>query len=93
MILDLKNLPSGDAILHQIIIDLVEQMTSLQEQLALLKAKSFGKSSEKLNKQIDVSLSTKMGPANCTKMGLLFLKFFSSWLPHFFAFWSYNLTQ
>jgi len=53
MILDLKNLPSGDAILHQIIIDLVEQMTSLQEQLALLKAKSFGKSSEKLNKQID----------------------------------------
>ena len=53
MILDLKNLPSGDVILHQIIIDLVEQMTSLQEQLALLKAKSFGKSSEKLNKQID----------------------------------------
>ena len=40
-----------------------------------------------------VSLSTKMGPANCTKMGPLFLKFFSSWLPHFFAFWSYNLTQ
>lgn len=53
MKLDLKNLPSGDAILHQIITDLVERMTSLEEQLALLKAKRFGKSSEKLNKQID----------------------------------------
>ena len=53
MILDLKNLPFDTALLHQIITDLVEQMTSLQEQLALLKAKSFGKSSEKLNKQID----------------------------------------
>lgn len=53
MILDLTNLPSGDAILHQIIIDLVETVTSLREQLALLKAKSFGKSSEKLKKQIE----------------------------------------
>ena len=53
MILDLKNLPIETGLLHQIIIDLVEQMTSLKEQLALLKAKSFGKSSEKLNQQID----------------------------------------
>ena len=53
MILDLKNLPIETNILHQLIIDLVEKMTSLKEQLALLKAKRFGKSSEKLDKQID----------------------------------------
>ena len=53
MILDIKNLPLETNLLHQIIIDLVEKMTSLKEQLALLKAKQFGKSSEKLKKQID----------------------------------------
>jgi transposase len=53
MILDIKNLPIDITLLHQIIIDLMEQMASLQEQLVILKAKRFGKSSEKLNKEID----------------------------------------
>ncbi len=53
MILDLQKLPTDTVILHQIITDLVEKMTSLENQLALLKAKRFGKSSEKLNRQID----------------------------------------
>jgi transposase len=60
MILDLKNLPSDKALLHQIIIDLVATLTSEREELALkkaelalLKAKLYGKSSEKLKKQID----------------------------------------
>jgi Transposase C of IS166 homeodomain len=53
MILDLKNLPLETGLLHRIIIDLMEKVLSLKEQLALLKAKSFGKSSEKLDKQID----------------------------------------
>ena len=50
MILDLKNLPIETTLLHQIITDLVEEMTSLQAQLDLLKAKRFGASSEKLEK-------------------------------------------
>jgi transposase len=53
MILDLKNLPIDTKLLHQIITDLVEKVTSLEDQLALLKAKRFGKSSEKLDKQIN----------------------------------------
>jgi len=53
MILDLKNLPKDTALLHQIIADLVGDNNSLKSQLALLKAKRFGKSSEKLDKQID----------------------------------------
>lgn len=53
MILDLQKLPTETVLLHQIITDLVEKMTSLENQLALLKAKCFGKSSEKLNRQID----------------------------------------
>lgn len=60
MILDLKNLPSDNALLHQIIIDLVATLHSKDEELelkkaelALLKAKIYGKSSEKLSKQID----------------------------------------
>lgn len=53
MILDLKNLPLETGLLHRIIIDLMEKVLSLKEQLALLKAKRFGKSSEKLDKQID----------------------------------------
>ena len=59
MKLDLKNLPSDSNELHQIITDLVMTNTNLasenerlQEQLRLLKAKRFGKSSEKLNDQI-----------------------------------------
>ena len=59
MKIDLKNLPSGDIILHQIIADLVnevmsltDQNTSLREQLVLLKKQRFGKSSEKLDNQI-----------------------------------------
>src|SRR5947209_4715836 len=53
MNLDLKNLPKEINLLHQIIFDLVDQLTFLREQLAILKAKRFGKSSEKLNKQIE----------------------------------------
>jgi hypothetical protein len=63
MKIDINNLPSGDAILHQIITDLVsevlsltnknisleDQLTHLQEQLALLKKQRFGQSSEKLD--------------------------------------------
>ena len=52
MIIDLKNLPSDSVFLQQMIIDLVHKLKSLEEQLKLLKAKRFGKSSEKLNKQI-----------------------------------------
>lgn len=52
MKIDIKNLPSGDAILHQIIINLWSVNESLREQLALLRAKQFGKSSEKLDRQI-----------------------------------------
>ena len=66
MKIDINNLPSGDAILHQIITDLVsevlsltnknisleDQLTHLQEQLALLKKQRFGQSSEKLDNQI-----------------------------------------
>jgi len=57
MIIDLKNLPSDIDFLHQMITDLVYHNTSLEEQLKLLKAKRFGKSSEKIDKQIaDVEL-------------------------------------
>ena len=52
MKLNLENLPSDSVFLQQIIIDLVGEITSLKEQLKLLKAKRFGKSSEKLDKQI-----------------------------------------
>ena len=52
MKIDLNNLPSGDEILHQIITDLVHEMLSLKEQLALLKKQRFGQSSEKLDDQI-----------------------------------------
>jgi len=52
MRINIKNLPSDPNILRQIIISLMEENRSLQDQLALLKAKRFGKSSEKLNKQI-----------------------------------------
>jgi transposase len=53
MNIDLKNLPSDTDLLHQIIADLVHINVSLEEQLKLLKAKRFGKSSEKLEKQIE----------------------------------------
>ena len=48
MLLDLKNLPGDTKLLHQIITDLSDENSSLKNQLALLKAKRFGKSSEKL---------------------------------------------
>jgi transposase len=53
MILDLKNLPNDTVLLHQIITDLVATLTSKESELALLKAKLYGKSSEKLKKQVD----------------------------------------
>ena len=59
MKIDLNNLPSDTSILHKIVTDLVnhtlslqDQMKRLQEQLKLLQAKRFGKSSEKLDKEI-----------------------------------------
>src|SRR3989338_10350397 len=53
MLLDSKNLPSDITCLHQIIHNLLGENDALKSQLALLRAKRFGKSSEKLNKQID----------------------------------------
>jgi hypothetical protein len=57
---DLKNQFSEPSILHQIIDELntklrilTEENQSLKDQLALLKAKRFGKSSEKLDRQIE----------------------------------------
>jgi transposase len=59
MILDAKNLPLDTNLLHQIVTDLVnhntslqDQMKRLQEQLKLLKKQHFGKSSEKIDSQI-----------------------------------------
>lgn len=66
MKIDINNLPSGDAILHQIItnlfnevISLTDQNASLREQLALLKKQRFGRSSEKLEAKI-AELETKI---------------------------------
>ena len=56
----IQNLPEEVPILHQIIVDLVTENRSLKDktallehQLALLRAKQFGKSSEKLGQAID----------------------------------------
>ena len=84
MKLDLKNLPSDPKLLHQIISDLSsevislstensslkEKLTSLKNQLALLKAKRFGKSSEKLDKEIaDLELKIEEEEEkNCNKV-------------------------
>jgi transposase len=51
MLLNLKNLPSDTKLLHQIITDLSLENLSLKNQLALLKAKRFGKSSEKIDQE------------------------------------------
>ena len=57
MKIDLENLPTDLDFLHHMIVDLVKENLSLQDQneylenkLALLKAKLFGASSEKINK-------------------------------------------
>lgn len=77
MKLDLKNLPSDPKLLQQIIADLSsevinlsDQVKSLKNQLALLKAKRFGKSSEKLDKQIaDLELKIEEEEENnCNKI-------------------------
>jgi transposase len=77
MKLDLKNLPSDPKLLQQIISDLSVEVTnlsaensSLKNQLALLKAKRFGKSSEKLDKQIaDLELRIEEEEEeNCNKV-------------------------
>lgn len=53
MKIDLKNLPSGDEFTHRIIIDLVATLASKEAELALLKVKLYGKSSEKIKKEAD----------------------------------------
>ena len=53
MKIDLKNLPSDLTLCHQIIIDLVTELKRLQAQVALLKKKVFGQSSEKLSKAVE----------------------------------------
>ena len=53
MEIDLATLPGDTLVLHQIINDLVLENGHLKDQLALLKAKRFGKSSEKLDQQIN----------------------------------------
>jgi len=60
MVIDLKNLSLEPNVLHKMIcalstkvLSLTEEIQSLKDQLALLKAKRFGKSSEKLDKQIE----------------------------------------
>jgi len=70
MKLDLKNLPSDPKLLQQIIADLLTENSSLKNQLALLKAKRFGKSSEKLDKQIaDLELQIEEEEENnCNKV-------------------------
>lgn len=70
MKLDLKNLPSDPKLLQQIIADLLTENLSLKNQLALLKAKRFGKSSEKLDKQIaDLELKIEEEEENnCSKV-------------------------
>lgn len=68
MLLDLKNLPSDPKLLQQIIADLLTENSSLKNQLTLLKAKRFGKSSEKLDKQIaDLELKIEE-ENNCNKV-------------------------
>jgi transposase len=58
MKINTENLPFDIKLLHQIINDLMDKVQNLEEQLALLKAKRYGKSSEKINKQIeDIELS------------------------------------
>ena len=52
MNIDLQNLPLDAVILQKIIIALSSENQTLQEQLNLLRAKYFGKSSEKSKKQI-----------------------------------------
>ena len=52
MQIDLKKLPEDVEFLHRIIADMAGEIDSLQAQLALLKARRFGQSSEKLDKQI-----------------------------------------
>lgn len=77
MKLDLKNLPSDPRLLHKIIADLLtenlslkDKLNSLKNQLSLLKAKRFGKSSEKLDKQIaDLELKIEEEEeANCNQV-------------------------
>ena len=60
MKIDLKNLPSGDEFTHRIITDLVaaliakdEELELKKAELVLLRAKLYGKSSEKIKKRID----------------------------------------
>lgn len=77
MNLDLKNLPKDTKLLQQMVNDLLtenlslkDQLKSLKNQLALLKAKRFCKSSEKLDKQIsDLELKIEEEEENnCNKI-------------------------
>ena len=53
MTIDLNNLPSSLTDLHNIISVLLEENASLKHQLALLKQRYFGSSSEKAQKEIE----------------------------------------
>jgi len=52
MKIDLNNLPANTDVLHQMIIDLINTLALKEAELELLKAKLYGKSSEKLTQQV-----------------------------------------
>ena len=78
MKIDLQNLPTDPNDLHRIIAELamrevllLAENNSLKEQLTLLKAKQFGKSSEKLDKQIaDLETQIEEGEQALARSGL-----------------------
>ena len=55
---NINSLPNETEALHKIIVDLVNENLSLRDQLAVLKAKKHGQSSEKIKKEIDRQIDT-----------------------------------
>lgn len=60
MILDIDNLPSDVTILHQIIAELATEVMALKKQLILLRAKKYGASSEKRQKELEEAIDQKL---------------------------------
>lgn len=60
MILDMNNLPSDVTILHKIIAELAQEVMALKKQLLLLRAKKYGKSSEKKQKELEEAIDQKL---------------------------------